>query len=77
MYVSREVGGQACRMEKWVGCVSFGRTRGQGMQKFTVRLGNLSEKAMAIHSSTFAWKIPWTQEAGGLLSIGSHRVGHE
>ena len=77
MYVSREVGGQACRMEKWVGCVGFGRTRGQGMRKFTVRLGNLPEKAMAIHSSTLAWKIPWTEEAGGLPSIGSHRVGHD
>ena len=34
------------------------------------------EKAMAPHSSTLAWKIPWTEEPGGLLSMGSHRVGH-
>ena len=34
------------------------------------------EKAMAPHSSTFAWKIPWTGEPGGLPSMGSHRVGH-
>ena len=34
------------------------------------------EKAMAPHSSTFAQKIPWTEEPGGLLSMGSHRVGH-
>ena len=30
-----------------------------------------SEKAMASHSSTFAWKIPWTEEPGGLQSMGS------
>ena len=35
------------------------------------------EKAMAPHSSTLAWKIPWMQEAGGLQSMGSHRVGHD
>ena len=35
------------------------------------------EKAMAIHSSTLAWKIPWTEERGGLPSMGSHRVGHD
>ena len=31
---------------------------------------------MAPHSSTLAWKIPWTEEPGGLPSMGSHRVGH-
>ena len=36
----------------------------------------LLEKAMTTHSSTLAWKIPWTEEPGGLLSMGSHRVGH-
>jgi len=35
------------------------------------------EKAMAPHSSTFAWKIPWAEEPGRLLSMGSHRVGHD
>ena len=34
------------------------------------------EKAMATHSSTLAWKIPWMEEPGGLPSMGSHRVGH-
>ena len=37
----------------------------------------LSEKAMAPHSSTLAWKIPGTGEPGGLPSMGSHRVGHD
>ena len=35
------------------------------------------EKAMATHSSTLAWKIPWTEEPGRLQSMGSHRVGHD
>ena len=34
------------------------------------------EKAVAPHSSTAAWKIPWTEEPGGLQSMGSLRVGH-
>ena len=36
-----------------------------------------TEKAMAPHSSTLAWKIPWMEEPGGLPSMGSHRVGHD
>ena len=32
---------------------------------------------MATHSSVLAWRIPGTGEPGGLLSIGSHRVGHD
>ena len=36
-----------------------------------------SEKAMASHSSTLAWKIPWMEEPGGLQSMGSLRVGHD
>ena len=35
------------------------------------------EKAMATHSSFLAWRIPWTEEPGGLPSMGSHRVGHD
>ena len=35
------------------------------------------EKAMAPHSSTLAWKIPWTEEPGGLQSMGLPRVGHD
>ena len=34
------------------------------------------EKEMAIHSRTIAWKIPWTEEPGGLQSMGSQRAGH-
>ena len=35
------------------------------------------EKEMAAHSSTLAWKIPWTAEPGRLPSMGSQRVGHD
>ena len=34
------------------------------------------EKELAPHSSTLAWKIPWTEEPGRLQSMGSQRVGH-
>ena len=41
-------------------------------------LSNAStEKAMAPHSSTLAWKIPWMEEPGRLQSMGSLRVGHD
>ena len=35
------------------------------------------EKAMAPHSSTLAWQIPWTEEPGGLQSMGSLKVEHD
>ena len=35
------------------------------------------EKEMAIHSSTIAWKIPWTEEPGRVQSMGSQRVGRD
>ena len=37
---------------------------------------DLLEKEMALHSSTLAWKIPWTEEPGRLQSMGLQRVGH-
>ena len=35
------------------------------------------EESMATHSSILAWRIPWTEEPGGLQSMGSQRVGHD
>ena len=35
------------------------------------------EKEMATHSSTLAWKIPWTEECSRLQAMGSQRVGHD
>ena len=44
---------------------------------FDIKCKNYLEKAMAPHSSTLAWKIPWTEEPGRLQSTGSLRVGHD
>ena len=38
--------------------------------------GRSLEKEIATHSTTLAWKIPWTEEPGRLQSVGSQRVGH-
>ena len=43
---------------------------------YTYDLGTVPEKAMALHSSTLAWKIPCMEEPGRLQSMGSLRVGH-
>ena len=43
----------------------------------SILVGGPSEKRMATHSSVLAWRIPGTEEPGGLLSMGSHRVGHD
>ena len=48
------------------------KTRGQSLGR-----EDPLEKEMATHSSTIAWKIPWTEEPGGLQSMGSQRVGHD
>ena len=56
-----------------------------GVAKSRTRLSNFTftfhfhalEKEMATHSSVLAWRIPGTVEPGGLLSMGSHRVGHD
>ena len=50
------------------------------MQEIQVRsLGQEDplEKGMATHSSVLAWRIPWTEESGGLQSMGSQRIGHD
>ena len=39
-------------------------------------LEDLLEECLATHSSILAWRIPWTEESGGLQSMGSQRVGH-
>ena len=46
-------------------------------EKKNGKLSMLMEKAMAPHSSTLAWKIPWMEEPGRLQSMGSLRVGHD
>ena len=44
---------------------------------FSLFLMNWTEKAMAPHSRTLDWRIPRTEEPGGLQSMGSRRVGHD
>ena len=55
--------------------VTEGRTRLSDFT-FTFHFPAL-EKEMATHSSTLAWRIPGMEESVGLLSMGSHRVGHD
>ena len=63
-------GGLAC-------CNSRGRKESDTTQQLNWTEQHKTEKAMAAHSSTLAWGIPGTGEPGGLLSMGSHRVGHD
>ena len=57
----------------------------RGVAKSRIRLSDFTftfhfhalEKEMATHSSVLAWRIPGTGEPGGLLSMGSHSVGHD
>ena len=50
---------------------------GSTVISFKQSCADMREKAMAAHSSTPAWKIPWAEEPGGLQSMGSLRVGHD
>ena len=47
------------------------------MFRIRISSGVVSEKAMAPHSSTLAWRIPGAGEPGGLPFVGSHRVEHD
>ena len=48
----------------------------QETQVWTLGWKEPLEEEMATHASILAWKIPWTEEAGGLQPMGSKRVGH-
>ena len=47
------------------------------MQARSLGWKDLLEEEMATHSSILTWRIPWTEEPGGLQSVGSHRGGHD
>ena len=49
----------------------------QGIQVQSLGWEEPLEKGMVTHSSILAWEIPWTEEPGGLQSMGSQRVGHD
>ena len=59
-----------------VGCSSWGREESDMTERLYFHFHAL-EKEVATHSSVLAWRIPGTAEPGGLLSVGSHRVGHD
>ena len=60
------------KLSRWFQCVIK-------VEGYYCKLSSIlhSEKAMAPHSITLAWKIPWTEEPGGLQSMGLLRVGHD
>ena len=49
----------------------------QGIRVLSLGQEDPLKKGMATHSSILAWKIPWTEESGGLWSIVSQKVGHD
>ena len=63
----------------------FGFSGGSDGKEPTCNAGDLGsipesdplEKEMATHSSILVWEIPWTEEPGGLQSMGSQRIGHD
>ena len=69
-----EVGARRCKL-LYIGWI----TRPYCVSQKTIQypIINSMEKAMAPHSSTLAWKIPWAEEPGRLQSMGSRRVGHD
>jgi len=88
---SRRIGGKGNGNPLQYSCLENPIDRGaweatvHGVMKSWTRLRDFTftfhfhalEKEMATHSSTLAWKIPGTEEPGGLPSTGSHRVGHD
>ena len=67
--------GESQRRGSLVGCRLWGRKESDTTEWLSHTL--LGASQVALHSSTLAWKIPWMEEPGGLLSMGSHRVGHD
>ena len=81
---------QKSDMVQWVNCSDYTEERAslvaqmvkclpavQGTRVRSLGGEDTLEKEMATHSSTLAWKIPWTEEPGRLQSMGSQRVGHD
>ena len=54
-----------------------GNIRDKDMQIGSLGWEDPLEESMATHISILAWRIPWTEEPGGLQSMGSQRVGHD
>ena len=69
-----------CLLDSWVSLVAQTVKNLPAMQETQVQcLGreDTLEKGMATHSSTLAWRTPWMEEPGGLLSTGSQGIRHD
>ena len=80
---SYTVGGNKCKLSLWgIGVSLVAQTVKHLPAMLETRVQSMGwedplEKEMATHSSTLAWKIPWTEEPGSLQSMGLQRVGHD
>ena len=78
---------KGCKLSRWkrngynndlnINCFAFHRFNIWSFSYLQMTLATGLEKAMATHSSTLAWKLPWTEEPGRLQSMGSQRVRHD
>ena len=78
---------KGCKLSRWkrnvynkdlnINCLAFHRFNIWSFGYLQMTLATGLEKAMATHSSTLAWKIPWTEEPGRLQSMVSQRVRHD
>ena len=71
----REMGGEKPR--SWTQVPAWGLEEPERLQGLVESHIHHAEKALVTHSSTLAWKIPWTEEPGRVQSMGSQRVGHD
>ena len=58
-------------------CLLLGKWGNLDIPRFMTNLDSIFGEGSGTHSSTPAWKIPWTEEPGRLQSMGSLRVGHD
>ena len=63
-------------MQIWAQNKGQKQQRPNRSRRYLEKVARILEKEMATHSSALAWRTPWTEEPGGVLSMGSHRVGH-
>ena len=68
-YTDKRLGGNVSKLLKWL-------SMNCGIKSVQRKMLNYFCDVFLTHSSTLAWKIPWTEEPGGLQSMGSQRVGH-
>ena len=71
------VSGWRTHVHPWLIHVNVWQKPPQYYKVISLQLKLITEKAMAPHSNTLAWKIPWMEEPGRLQSMGSLRVGHD